>query len=547
MSLPNHLPDHPDRTLNVLSFNVWGLAIVSKDRQVRIKAIAEYLSSSNYDIVCLQELWVYKDFEIVREKVRRNLPFSRFFHTGALGSGLAIFTRFPLISAQALPYSLSGSPAQAFAGDFFVKKAAANIVIIHPILGEVEIWNTHMHAAGEHPPDTRQAHRIAQSWQLANAIKNGAAKGRYILAMGDFNSQPWSIPIAMLKNHGNLTDSFESVTKTANMDLSPQPTPEEALKSYGMTCDSPLNTYSAGKPIPGTVLEKGGKRLDYIFFRQPAIARRRPLVWGYRDEENESESNKGNGAGGADQVELGDFTGKGHMEVGKPITSSIAKAPKLKCINSEVILTDLVPGQSFSYSDHFALFSTFTIEDPPSQHPQQKQQNQQQTTSTSSSDNSFTPLVPLITEPEQINPTTTTVAHPSPESPNINYAPSSPRTSTSSTAAITAKSNTVRSALDVLRLYTRISSRTSNFHLKICLGSLIALVALTIGSAWQPKSWIQPIFTLVGGLLGASTATFLYTGFVWGRWEQGLLVEVTEEMELELRVAEMEERINTSA
>lgn len=63
---------------------------------------------------------------------------------GALGSGLAIFTRFPLIAAHALPYSLSGSPAQAFAGDFFVKKAAGNVVILHPVLGEVEIWNTHV-------------------------------------------------------------------------------------------------------------------------------------------------------------------------------------------------------------------------------------------------------------------------------------------------------------------------------------------------------------------------------------------------------------------
>ena len=64
--------------------------------------------------------------------------------SGALGSGLAIFTRFPLISAQALPYSLSGSPAQAFAGDFFVKKAAGNVVILHPLLGEVEIWTNHV-------------------------------------------------------------------------------------------------------------------------------------------------------------------------------------------------------------------------------------------------------------------------------------------------------------------------------------------------------------------------------------------------------------------
>ncbi len=34
----------------------------------------------------------------------------------------------------------------------------------------------------------------------------------------------------------------------------------------------------------------------------------------------------------------------------------------------------------------------------------------------------------------------------------------------------------------------------------------------------------------------------LYTGFVWGRWEEGILKEVMEEMELELRVVEMEEQ-----
>ncbi len=58
-----------------------GLAFISKDRPARIKAIAEYLASTSYDIVCLQELWIYKDFEIVREELLNNLPFSRFFHT----------------------------------------------------------------------------------------------------------------------------------------------------------------------------------------------------------------------------------------------------------------------------------------------------------------------------------------------------------------------------------------------------------------------------------------------------------------------------------
>lgn len=65
-------------------------------------------------------------------------------HRGALGSGLTIFTRYPLISARVMPYDLSGTPQQAVAGDFFVNKSAANVVVLHPILGELEIWTTHV-------------------------------------------------------------------------------------------------------------------------------------------------------------------------------------------------------------------------------------------------------------------------------------------------------------------------------------------------------------------------------------------------------------------
>ena len=58
-----------------------GLWLVSKDRKIRIKAIAEYIASQTYDIVCLQELWMYEDFLVVRNEVEGVLPFSRFFHT----------------------------------------------------------------------------------------------------------------------------------------------------------------------------------------------------------------------------------------------------------------------------------------------------------------------------------------------------------------------------------------------------------------------------------------------------------------------------------
>lgn len=58
-----------------------GLAFISKDRPARISAIADHLSTTDHDIVCLQEIWIYKDYEHVRDVVSQNLPYSRFFHT----------------------------------------------------------------------------------------------------------------------------------------------------------------------------------------------------------------------------------------------------------------------------------------------------------------------------------------------------------------------------------------------------------------------------------------------------------------------------------
>ena len=64
--------------------------------------------------------------------------------SGALGAGLVIFSRFPIIATSIHPYSLNGAPIDVVAGDWFVGKAAASILIEHPILGEVQIFNTHV-------------------------------------------------------------------------------------------------------------------------------------------------------------------------------------------------------------------------------------------------------------------------------------------------------------------------------------------------------------------------------------------------------------------
>ena len=64
--------------------------------------------------------------------------------SGALGAGLAIFSRWPFISTSIYPYSLNGTPLDVAGGDWFVGKAAASVVIFHPLLGQVQIFNSHV-------------------------------------------------------------------------------------------------------------------------------------------------------------------------------------------------------------------------------------------------------------------------------------------------------------------------------------------------------------------------------------------------------------------
>lgn len=102
---------------------------------------------------------------------------------------------------------------------------------------------------------------------------------------------------------------------------------------------APLNTWTLGKNIPPEVQRTFGKRLDYIFHRGPTLPERYASL-------------------------LDSAT----------VASTSATAldpfhpPTLSCIESEVVLDGLVPGQAYSYSDHFGLRAKFAIVRASSNH-----------------------------------------------------------------------------------------------------------------------------------------------------------------------------------
>ncbi|KAG8731905.1 phospholipase C type enzyme [Ceratobasidium sp. 423] len=298
--------------LQVLSLNCWGIEYSSKDRVVRTRAIGDEIAVSDYDIVGLQELWVQEDYDYIKVKVAHKLPYSKYFLSGALGTGLAIFSRFPIQSTSLHPYSLCGSPLDVTQGDWFVGRAVASVIVDHPLLGEVEIFNTHLYAkGGESPSKPQMAHRLVEAYEFSRHTNTSASLGRHVLAVGDFNCISRSPAIQLIYNMTGLRDAWGS---THGSFILPQAdgvhSPHHAVNERGVTADSPLNSYSKGKVLDEQARKYLGKRLDYILFRPP-------------------------------KSKHPHFT------------------HELRCRESSVVFTHHVPGTEISFSDHFGVSATF--------------------------------------------------------------------------------------------------------------------------------------------------------------------------------------------
>lgn len=55
------------------------LPVLCSDKEIRIKGIGERLLVEQADIVCLQEIWLYKDYLYLRQKLQHLMPYNFYF------------------------------------------------------------------------------------------------------------------------------------------------------------------------------------------------------------------------------------------------------------------------------------------------------------------------------------------------------------------------------------------------------------------------------------------------------------------------------------
>lgn len=73
------------RSLNINIFLNYlksrGIPFVSKDRELRMEAIGNFLAENEqYDVVSLQEVWTEHDYQFIRKIAEKQLPFSHYFY-----------------------------------------------------------------------------------------------------------------------------------------------------------------------------------------------------------------------------------------------------------------------------------------------------------------------------------------------------------------------------------------------------------------------------------------------------------------------------------
>ncbi|KAF9083468.1 phospholipase C type enzyme [Mortierella sp. AD031] len=259
--------------LSVLTLNCWGLKYIAKDRQDRLAAIGRYLAdpARGYDIVGLQEVWVEDDYLQVKELVKDVLPYTKKWHSGALGSsGLVVLSKFPIVATTHRRFALNGDPFKFFHGDWYVGKCFVSATIVHPTCGEIEVFNTHLHA-GYDPvgtPDSYLGCRVGEAWEMASLVKAATTQGRHVISLGDYNSAPNSMVIQLLKKQGGLTDSWNRMHPEPRDPIPTGLAPEEGVTIMGVTCDTPLNNWAGHHWLNYLTNDPVGERLDYIFFKE---------------------------------------------------------------------------------------------------------------------------------------------------------------------------------------------------------------------------------------------------------------------------------------
>ncbi|XP_036366034.1 putative neutral sphingomyelinase isoform X3 [Octopus sinensis] len=239
-------------SLRILTLNCWAFPFpwMCKDKEFRIKSLAKALSESEYDIILLQEIWCISDFEYLQLMISNKLPHSHYFYSGSFGSGMCVFTKFPINDVLYINFRLNGYAHKLQHGDWFAGKGVGLIKVeVNGLM--INIYITHIHAEYSKDNDEYFTHRLIQSFQLSQFIKQTSEKCDVVFVGGDCNMESDSLSYKILTTNAMLNDAWLKK-------------PDVIEEEFASTCELPDNCYTSAA---SKLIFPRGIRIDYLLFR----------------------------------------------------------------------------------------------------------------------------------------------------------------------------------------------------------------------------------------------------------------------------------------
>ena len=179
-------------TINVLSFNVWGIKGISKHVDTRMGLIAGKFDESNFDIICLQEQMQKKHVNVLfPSSSNRRWNVKRFVTSPFTGGGLTIASIYPFTSHLSVTFRAQGNFVMSLVGKGMsisrVKAAESTDIIVFNVHLESQLQKYSMVG---YEGETNAPIRMAQILQLADLVLSTVNHGESFIIAGDFNCGP---------------------------------------------------------------------------------------------------------------------------------------------------------------------------------------------------------------------------------------------------------------------------------------------------------------------------------------------------------------------
>lgn len=225
------------RTIHLLSFNT----LYNQEPLPRLRALAEVLTGSDYDVVCLQELWSPRSYALVRSLTRTSYPYAAHgARLPLLAGGLLTLSRVPIAGHR--------FTRLAFNGRFKRETLTRKGVLLTRLMRDGEplaVANVHLSANLRSDWSKAEPFTKVQQTELARLaqVLRRTDPAEPVVAAGDFNVPRDSWLLEGFTAHSGLKDAFDGDPATTY-----RPTPDWS----GAALDQVLTT--PGLPVTAKVV-----------------------------------------------------------------------------------------------------------------------------------------------------------------------------------------------------------------------------------------------------------------------------------------------------